>query len=592
MCLKASSLSSATVVLLNECALWSLCIQQSLAMSGGCQSADVDADDIDSSAPRSLQPRAAANRGHAPLCLRCNAARCATVHRQQPLCRSCHIATFTSRFRQTLKRQCGVQPASRVLVGWSGGLSSSVLCELMRDGIADRSKYRLMLHWDIVHVDCSSIRRARSEEQRSEDEAERSQRLSRFHTTVHILPLSAVFDTLSSTQPADSADRGSFFSSDCQHRARRDDQLRALFRSVQPANHARLLSALLAHLLSLFCRHSGYSTVLTAESATHAATAVISAITKGRGRVAAVHTRMQRLLLGARWAYPLHDTSHTHIAYMFHYQRLATLSSLGAIHVHRASHPPTTPPPSSFSASYSSSSLPSVATLDSLSRSFIASLDSLFGHSVANVLRTVEKVDRPDVVSSLRCCCWCGETLPPAQQYEEALSTQSHSDSSPITGWEQTDKSTAAARPSASNSGHPSLLIDSCYDCRRSFTLPLRSADSQHLIPDCIRLFDSTAHQQQQQLQAQAEVLADTERTAAAVVSGESPSDTPHQRARHAARHGDQSSIDRPQRQNHTTSKQTSEQMRAHIQQFLLDESKEGAHHSRVGRDEVSDNES
>ena len=132
-----------------------------------------------------------------------------------------------------------------------------------------------------------------------------------FHTNAFIVPLSAVFDIPAdrSTAIAARADEGAattthFFPSDSQHRAGRDEQLRSLFRSVQPANHARLLSALLTHLLSYFTQHGGYSNLLTGESATHAATAVISAITKGQGRTAAVHTRMQRWLLGAHWAYP------------------------------------------------------------------------------------------------------------------------------------------------------------------------------------------------------------------------------------------------------------------------------------------------
>ena len=338
------------------------------------------------------KPRPVAKRGVAPLCLRCNVDRCATVHRQQPLCRACFVSTFTTRFKQTLSRRCGVQPATRVLVGWSGGLSSSVLCDLIRIGKADRSKHRLLVKWDIVHVDCAAIRRPTTDEQRSADEDERSQLLAQFHTTAHIVPLSAVFDipadrlTTADTDSLTAAGGLSFYPTDPLHRSDRDEQLRTLFRSVHAANRPKLLSALLTHLLSYCCVYGHYSALLTAESATHAATSVISAITKGQGRTAAVHTRMQRRLLGAHWAYPLHDTSHTHIAYWFHYQRLNTLSALAAIHVD--SH---TALQSAASSSPSSSST-SAATLDSLSRSFIASLDSLFGHSVANVLRTVEKV--------------------------------------------------------------------------------------------------------------------------------------------------------------------------------------------------------
>ena len=197
-----------------------------------------------------------------------------------------------------------------------------------------------------------------------------------------------------------------------------------------PPITASCLSSLLAHLLSSFCRYGGFSTLLTAESATHAASSVISAITKGQGRIAAVHSRMQRWLLGVHHAYPLHDSSHTHIAYCFHYQRLSTLSSLAAIEINAHSRPQAqtrntalkshSSSSSSSSPSSSSPQSPSpspLATLDTLSRSLIASLDSLFGHSVANVLRTVEKVDRPDVAATADCCCWCGEELPPTQQF-------------------------------------------------------------------------------------------------------------------------------------------------------------------------------
>ena len=535
--------------------------------AGACQLADVGDDEFDSSLPRSVS-RLSADRGTAPLCLRCNVERCATVHRQQPLCRSCFLSTFITRFRQTLRRRCDVQPATRVLVGWSGGLSSSVLCELLREGKADRGKHRVLLKWDIVHVDCASIRRPTSDEQRSEDEAERSELLSRFHTDSYIVPLSAVFDIPASRAAATAADSPLFFPSGVQHRATRDEQLRALFRSVHPANHARLLSALLAHLLSYCCLRGGYSNLLTGESATHAATAVITAITKGQGRIAAVHTRMQRSLLGAQRAYPLHDTSHTHVAYMFHYQRLSTLSAVGAIHVPNLSHG------QQASSSASSSSQSSTATLDSLSRSFIASLDSLFGHSVANVLRTVEKVDRPNMPSTL-CCCWCGESLPPTQQFEVALSTQSHSllrsDGGP-NGAGSTSPSAAtstAAATATAASTQSSLHRDCCYDCRRAFALPLLSADPQHCMPDCIRLFDSASYQRRWETQSR-EAEADSEQAAAATAA-DATSDTAKQRARHALRHGEaRSGVQRPK----SGQKQSAERLKAHIQQFLLDESR------------------
>ena len=542
-------------------------------MSGGFQLADAGNDDIDidSAARSGVKLRPAAERGAAPLCLRCHMERCATIHRQQPLCRSCHIATLTTRFRQTVKRQCGVQPASRVAVGWSGGLSSSVLCELMRDGTADRSKYRLMLHWDIVHVDCAAIRRPTSDEQRSADDTERSQLLNRFHTIAHILPLSAVFDIPADRQPARTGDHGPFFPSSVQHRSARDEQLRALFRFVQPANHTRLLSALRTHLLSYFCAHGGYSALLTAESATHAATAVISAITRGQGRAAAVHTRMQRWLLGAHWAYPLHDTSHTHIAYMFHYRRMDTLAALGAIDVSGPPQLQTEPHAVARpSASPSVPSVPAVATLDSLSRSFIASLDSLFGHSVANVLRTVAKVDRPELSPSLH-CCWCGEALPPQQQFEVALSTQPRSQPQQHVGAEPSELSLSTALHSTATATSTASLLSSssCYDCLRSFTQPLHHTDLSHCIPDCIRVFDSAAqwHSQPPQQQAEPEAAVATQQS-----SSDSVLDSSQQPGRRTARHGERSGQAQPQQPRQ---KQRGEQLRSHIQQFLLDESNE-----------------
>ena len=551
-----------------------------------CQLVD-DVGKEDASSPQShIQSlRRSTERGTAPLCPRCTVERCATVHRQQPLCRSCHCVTFTSRFRQTLKRRCAVQPTDRVLVGWSGGLSSSVLCELMRDGTADRGKYRLLLSWDIVHVDCAAIRRPTSEEQRSVDEAERTQLLSRFHTNVHLVPLSAVFDIPANTLSASpAANRPPAFSADSPHRAARDQQLRELFRSVQPANHARLLSALLTHLLSYCCLSGGYSAVLTGESATHAATSVITALTKGQGRVAAAHTRMQRRLLGARWTYPLHDTSHTHIAYMFHYQRLSTLQSMAAIDITARTHPSQ----SSNSAPLSSSA---AATLDSLSRSFIASLDSLFGHSVANVLRTVEKVDRPDDSTTLACCCWCGEALPPTQQFEAALSTHSNSQAKQLLEAAPSEAPSTPMLPPSSSSALTLLssaadgsVTSSCYDCRRSFTLPLRTA-AQCDIPDCIRLFDSTAYlaQQQQQQQATTSDTAESQYAAATVADGQSISPL---RSGRAARHGGDSSsgVERPHHAHSHREKQSAEQMRAHIQRFLLDESAVEGERSRTQR--------
>ena len=147
------------------------------------------------------------------------------------------------------------------------------------------------------------------------------------------------------------------------------------------------------------------------------------------------------------------------------------------------------------------------------------------------------------------------------------------------------------AEPSTSTSTPPSVLDSSCYDCRRSFSLPLGYAHPLYCsIPDCIRLFDSGAYLQRQPAAAEAEAAgfeaqAGQAVSAAATMSGsaaEGLSDSAEQHIRHAARHGSGSRQQQQQQQQQQVErqrrdkKQSAEQLKAHIQQFLLDESKEG----------------
>ena len=382
-----------------------------------------------------------------PLCPRCAQQPAATVHRQQPLCRSCFLSTFTTRFRQTLRRRCGVETGSRVLVGWSGGLSSSVLCELLREARwQEEGRRRLLLHVEIAHIDCSAIT------QQPPAQEERDGGLRHFRPAAqHVLPLSAVFDIPQDSQPPlTPSSPSAFIPADCEHRAAADARLRQLFLSVPAAFHQSLLSHLLAHLLSFLCRLLRCSCLLTAQSATSAASAVIAAIVKGQGRRAACSADMAEQRMQTRWAFPLRDSSAAHIAYYFHFHRLTVLSSLAPIRLQRTA----------------SSSLPpsSAATLDSASAAFISRLEAQYRQTVSNVLRTVEKIDRPPLTAAT--CAMCGLAA------EEAAVSSALS-------------CAASSQRQRDSSCPPSPCL--CYDCERGLcSLSSSSTASLQLLPLCV----------------------------------------------------------------------------------------------------------
>jgi hypothetical protein len=173
--------------------------------------------------------------------------------------------------------------------------------------------------------------------------------------------------------------------------------------------------------------------------------------------------------LQTRWAFPLRDSSAAHIAYYFHYHRLAVLSSLALIRLQRTAS--TLFPPSS------------TATLDSASESLIARLDAQYRQTVSNVLRTMEKIDRPQLTA--RRCALCGH----ATEYAAVASN-----SSP---------------PSAASS---QLLLDPaclplflCYDCDRGLCSPALSppASLHLLLPLCVLHADCSAEVQQAHLEPQ-----------------------------------------------------------------------------------------
>ena len=407
-----------------------------------------------------------------PLCPRCSLHRCATVHRQQPLCGDCFLSSFVLRFKQRLRRGCAVPLASRVAVAWSGGLHSSALCRLLREGRQEEGRHRLLVHQHTVHVDCAAIKRPRSDEERAADDAERCSLAAAFHAHLHVLPLSAVLDipsasssSVSSSTPSPSSP---FYPLDPSHRSAADERLRALFRACDPSSHASLLRCLLHHLLSHWARREGFAAVVSGETSTYAASACLAALLKGQGRRVASLTSPAERRLGVRWAHPLRDCTATAVAYYFHHRQLQALSSLAPIHVPSAAALPTRGGAPVF---------PRVApTVEGAAAAFVRRLDAQFPQTVSNVLRTVEKVEGPEAGAPV--CAWCGYVAYEGKPSSAQLSTAAH-------GGE------GMAGMGGGEAEGPPL----CYDCERAFgpLMGRREGGEDDVVPAFIRHFDCQA---------------------------------------------------------------------------------------------------
>ncbi|MPC17619.1 Cytoplasmic tRNA 2-thiolation protein 2-A [Portunus trituberculatus] len=88
------------------------------------------------------------------MCRKCASAVAEVVLRvRDAYCRDCFLAYFTHKFRSTIGKSKQIHPGDRILVGLSGGASSTALLHLIREGLQESSHKKLRFDPVFLYVD-------------------------------------------------------------------------------------------------------------------------------------------------------------------------------------------------------------------------------------------------------------------------------------------------------------------------------------------------------------------------------------------------------------------------------------------------------
>lgn len=71
--------------------------------------------------------------------------------------RNCFLAYFTHKFRSTIGKSKQIHPGDRVLVGLSGGTSSTALLHLIHEGLQENSHKKLRFNPAFLYIDGISL---------------------------------------------------------------------------------------------------------------------------------------------------------------------------------------------------------------------------------------------------------------------------------------------------------------------------------------------------------------------------------------------------------------------------------------------------
>ncbi|XP_023243040.1 cytoplasmic tRNA 2-thiolation protein 2-like [Centruroides sculpturatus] len=90
------------------------------------------------------------------LCRRCNE-KASIVHGKDSFCRSCFLAYCTHKFRGTLGKSKQIKRGEKILIAFSGGMSSSAMLHMIKEGLKEASHKRLSFHPILLFIDETSI---------------------------------------------------------------------------------------------------------------------------------------------------------------------------------------------------------------------------------------------------------------------------------------------------------------------------------------------------------------------------------------------------------------------------------------------------
>ena len=208
-------------------------------------------------------------------CMKCASSLAVVVVRlNDPLCKSCFLAYFTHKFRATIGKARVIRAGERILLAFSGGLSSSAMLHLVCEGLSGAAHKKLRFEPGITFIDEGEVLKQSEEERFSYIEQIRGI-VSKAEFPFHLVKLEDIFsrsaqDDASCCKKSETSEKG--------------EKLKSLFDAMPSVTEKEdLLKILRNQLLLTVARKEGYSKVMVADCASRLSVRLLSNVSQGRG---------------------------------------------------------------------------------------------------------------------------------------------------------------------------------------------------------------------------------------------------------------------------------------------------------------------
>ena len=387
-------------------------------------------------------------------CMKCsNSPAVVVVRLNDPLCKSCFLAYFTHKFRATIGKSRAITAGEKVLLAFSGGLSSSALLHLVCEGLSDTARKKLRFEPGIAFVDEGEVLN-QSEEERAKYIEQIRVVATRTKFPFHQFKLEDIFSPRQDLQD----------DAICCNKAKgqetrtlQADKLKNLFDATSSMTAKEdLLRTLRSKLLLASARHMGFSKIMFADCASRISVRLLSDISQGRGGDLPYETGFSDDRHGnVIFVRPMREFMTKEIALYNFFNNVETvlIPTLGTM-----SH--------------------SHASIDRLTEDFVSGLQADFPFTVSTIFRTGDKLSVKEVSEDVAACALCGV---PMSVNPTLLSTLTDSVSSvkldtddKNTPQSATDCCGGCSSGCSSSSSEQELtkgnILDTfCYGCRLTF---------------------------------------------------------------------------------------------------------------------------
>ena len=319
-------------------------------------------------------------------CMKCCSTEAVVVVRMDdPLCRSCFLAYFTHKFRATIGKARAIRAGEKVLLAFSGGLSSSAMLHLVSEGLSPRSPRKLRFDPGIVFIDEGEILNS-SKGERSQNVQQIRETTSKMEFPFHKLCLEDVFD-IEKFRVDDST-------------CTKDNvaKLMSLFETTLSLTAKEdLVKTLRIRLLLETARKEGYSKVMLGDCATRLSIRLLSDISQGRGSDLPFDTGFSDERHGdVTFIRPMREFMMKEIALYNFFNRIESVS------VRKLS-----------------SMTHSHASIDRLTEVFVSGLQADFPFTVSTIFRTGDKLSIKESTGDQSACALCEVPFEPCVTLHE-----------------------------------------------------------------------------------------------------------------------------------------------------------------------------